>query len=666
MKEFFIELFSEEIPSAMQQSAKEQMQKLFEEKVLGLLEHKNLKMFITPTRIVLKCDLQSSTNERIEEKRGPQASAPEKAIAGFLTANKISDISKCEVRTINGKDYYIAKTVIPSTSTIKIIPEIVKHILQNFKWAKAMTWSSEIRWARPLRNVFVMFDGVFQKTELFGIPSENTIRGHKLLGTKFSPTSFEGYVNSLRDNCVILYEEERLNMIKSQIKEIETQNSVKVFLNQDLIDEIVGITEYPVAFIASFDEKFLSLPAEILVDFLVHSLKVLPVFDQSGKILSHFVGIANIKDTTNPKIGSTKLLNAKLSDAQFFFEKDLATDLNDLFGRLDGINFYANLGSIKDRVIRIQKAASAIAAHFANVDHAKLEAIAKFAKCDIASSMVFEYPELQGIVGSYIAAHQQQDPVVVNAIKEQYWPTPSDAKSPSEVHSIIYALADKIEYILSFFNLGIIPTGSSDPLGLKRYASAILKIFIDNRLEINLKELFHQVAEAIEAKEHTDLALDFILDKIHNFIEVDSKTLLAITTSTGCYSIHEVIDTIKLLNTEELKTSLERILNAYKRCSNFSPCPTPGMDSIDESLAVLGEEKNFITLLEKLLQKEGSYTERLSYLLKEADSIFNTAEEFFSKVLINDPNPAIKENRVSIMNSAVGIFNSYLNFSHFI
>jgi len=666
MKEFFIELFSEEIPSAMQQSAKEQMQKLFEEKVFGSLEYQNLETFITPTRIVLKCNLQSSTNERIEEKRGPQTSAPEKAIYGFLTANKISDISECEVRNINGKNYYIAKTVIPSTPTINIIPEIVKHILQNFKWSKAMSWSSEIRWARPLRNIFVMFGGIFQKTELFGIPSDNIIRGNKLLGDKFSPTSFDDYLNSLKNNFVVLLEDERMNIIKNQVREIEAQNSVNVFLNQDFINEIVGITEYPVAFIASFDETFLSLPAEILVDFLVHSLKVLPVFDKSGKILNYFVGIANIKDTTNPEIGSTKLLNAKLSDAQFFYEKDLSTDLNDLSERLNGINFYENLGSIKDRAIRIQKAASVIASHFENVDPTKLEAIAKFAKCDIASSMVFEYPELQGIVGSYIASAQKQAPIVVNAIKEQYWPASSNNKSPSEVHSIVYSLADKIEYILSFFNLGIIPTGSSDPLGLKRYASAILKIFIDNRLRIDIKELFHQVADTIDTKDHVDMSVDFILDKIHNFIDVDSKTLFAITTATTKYSIYEVIDTIKLLTTKASKNSLEQILNAYKRFSNFASLPSQGLDKIDQSLAFLTEEQDFIKLFEKLSHESSSYTEKIFYLLQNANFIFDITEAFFTKVLINDPNVSIKNNRINMMNSAIGIFNSYLNLSHFI
>ena len=664
MKEFFIELFSEELPFRFQDSAKKQFVDLFKTKVQGLVEYDNLESFITPMRMVLKCDLSKFTNESIVEKRGPQVIANQKAIDGFLSANGVDSIDKCDIRNINGKEYYIFKKVIERKNTTEIISEIIEYILQNFKWPKTMQWSSKIRWVRPLRNIFVVFDHLFQKVDLFDIPSENVIHSHKLLGKEFTPVSFDDYKNKLEENYVILDENCRREIIIKDITKLEDVNNFSVLQNEDLITEIVGITEYPTVFISSFEDEFLTLPDEILISFLIHSLKVFPILSSDKKLLNKFVGVANIADTTNPKIGSSKLLNAKLSDAKFFFEKSIKTPILDFYNELKNINFYKDLGTVEDRLQRIAKVAGAISDKFETIDKSKIERISLLAKCDLASPMVFEYPELQGIVGSYVAKNQNEDKDVVVAIKEQYLPECLDDKSPSNKYSIIYSLADKLEYLLSFFNIGIIPSGSSDPLGLKRYATFVLKIFIDNKLVADLSDVIKIAADAIDITEHIDLCTDFIFDKLQNFVNVSKKYLLALVNSSYKYAVCDIIDSAEMLNIQESNDNLEKILNIYKRFSNFA---TDNEDccfsSVNKSL-LTQYEKSLITEFQILSENNLNGKDRIKFLLDKTNTILNVSEEFFTNVLINDNDESIRKNRIIIATVVKNILDSYLNFSY--
>lgn len=686
MKEFFLELFSEEIPYKLQDLAKEQTVALFKKFLENVVDFENVECHITPSRIVLHCFISEFTNAIAIKKRGPQKTANEKAISGFLKANS-AKIEDCFLETVSGKEYWFFNQQIPARNTKDILKDLVKYILENFKWPKVMRWSSEIKWIRPLRNIFVMFDSEFQKCDLFGVPSENLIKSHKLIGSPFVPSSYEDYKKKLAENFVILEQKERKNKIINEFNVLECANNFKILKDEDLVEEVIGITEFPKLFVSNFGEEFLSLPHEILINFMICSLKVFPVLDKNERLTNYFVGASNIAETRNAKIGSAKLIKAKLCDAKFFFDRDVATPIRSLENQIKNINFYNGLGSIYDKSIRISKVVDVIVKNceeFKSLKIEKLREIASLMKCDLASSMVFEYPELHGIVGAYMAEFQGFDQDIVKAIKCQYMPENANEKVPTNKYAIVISLADKIESLVSFFNLGISVNSSKDPLGMRRFANGITRIIIENRLNLHIADVIKLSFGILGAEKNLDACIKFVFERLNNLIGCNQTIINAVVASHGDCSLFE-IKTIAENFGEFFETTHGKNLVAIaKRFSNFAL----NVDDFDfkdinsdlnKMLDIFGVnpdlfesdyERQFASCVEKMISEMSCFNGKsrdaenfAKILMNNAELLSCSGENLFANVMINSDDEKLKNNRINLITAADFILNKFLKIS---
>lgn len=685
MKDFFIELYSEEIPFGLQEMALNQMREIFDNFWKGKAEYSDIEVFVTPTRMVLHGKMLEITNEEVIEKRGPQVSVPENIINNFLKANSIS-LQDCYKKQIGNKEYFFFKIIKPSENVTNLMPVFVKYMIENFKWPKSMRWGlSSAKWIRPIRNIYVNFGGNFISTSCFDIPSENIIKGHKLIGSTFVPTFFNDYVKKLKENFVILSACEKHKKISDEMSLYESDMSVKILKVDSLIKEHVGINDYPTLFISEFDAKFLSLPKEILIQFLITALKVFPVFSKSGDLINKFIGVANITKTFYPKKGSTKFLNAKLSDATFFFEKDVKTSIEELNSRIKDINYYNGLGSVYDRAHRIYNISivlkNMIGDDFKKLSDEKLEQIVSMVKMDLGSSMVFEYPELQGIVGSYIAKNNGFDNDVVLAIKEQYYPESEISDFSGNLYSIIISLADKVESLVSFFNTGVHVSGSRDPLGLRRAVNSIIFIIDKFNLSINLDNLISKSYEILGYNKNIDDCKNFVLERLYSKLYSDGneKTLLCmILDSHNEYTIPEIIMAFNFLKSNFDKDFINSILVIYKRIYNlcckkytFVGCNFAEINSIKSvincDLFKTEYENRVFNLFSAILFDEelqqNNINEFYNVLLSRVKNLVAYGNDFFDNVMINANDELVKNNRLVLVLFMRKVLDSFLNFS---
>lgn len=682
MEEFFIELYSEEIPFGLQKMALNQTKELFEKFWDGKSMYSNLEVFVTPTRIVLHGSMNSLTNKEVIEKKGPQSSASENIINNFLKANSITK-EDCYKKQIGNREYLFFKMVNQSDKVENLMPDFIRFIIENFKWPKSMRWGMSTRWIRPIRNIYTNFGGKFVETPCYDIPSENIIKGHKLIGKSFVPTSFMDYVNKLKDNFVILDAGEKYKKINDEMSSYESDLNIKILKVDDLITEHVGINDYPTLFISEFDTKFLSLPKEILIQFLITSLKVFPVFNRDGDLLNKFIGVANITKTFYPKKGSTKFLNAKLSDAAFFFEKDMKTDINELNSRIKSINYYSGLGSIYDRIDRLYKLTivlkNILGKNFEKLNNDKLEKISSLMKIDLGSSMVFEYPELQGIVGSYIAKNHGFDEDIVLAIREQYYPESALADFSGNPYSIVISLADKIEKIVSFFNAGVSVSGSRDPLGLRRSANSVISIIDQFNLDVSIDDVVEKSYQALGYDKNTNVCKDFIFERFFSKLSDDSndRILIRMIVDSHKYTIPQIIDAFKFLKSAAIEKLSADILSIYKRvynlCDKKYKLETCNLVDINNTKSLLNNclfkseyENKIFELFSTMLSEEelannieGFY----SILLTRINVIVSQGNDFFDNVMINSDDELIKNNRLILVLFMRKVFDSFLNFS---
>lgn len=684
MKEFFIELYSEEIPFCLQEMALNQTKALFDNFWKDKTEYSDLEVFVTPTRIVLHGKMNEVTNEEVLEKRGPQVSVPQNVIDNFLRANLIS-INDCYKKQVGNKEYFFFKIIKHSEKVTNLMAVFIKYIIENFKWPKSMRWGMSSKWIRPIRNIYVNFGGEFIETPCFDVPSENMIKGHKLIGNNFVPTSFDDYVQKLKENFVILDANEKYKKISDEMLCYESDFGIKILKVNALITEHVGINDYPTLFISEFDSKFLSLPKEILIQFLITSLKVFPVFNNEGNLLNKFIGVANITKTFYPKKGSTKFLNAKLSDAAFFFGKDIKTSVEELNLRIKDINYYNGLGSVYDRIERIDKISvmlkDIMGDDFKNLSNEKLKSIISMMKMDLGSSMVFEYPELQGIVGSYIAKNNGFDDDIVLAIREQYYPESEISDFSCNPYSIIVALADKVEKLVSFFNTGVSVSGSRDPLGLRRAVNSIIFIIDKFNLAINVNNLVSKSYEVLGYDKNTDDCKNFVLERLYSRLSYDGneKMLLCmIMDSHNGYTIPEVTKAFNFLKSNFNEKLMDDISAIYKRIYNlcckkytFESCDFVEIGNvksrINNSLFETEYENRvfnlFCTILSDEVTHKNTINEFYNVLLNKVKDLVACGNDFFDNVMINADDEFVKNNRLMLVLFMRKVLDSFLNFS---
>ena len=502
MPDLLIELLSEEIPARMQRKASSDLEKLFTDGISELgLTYESSANFSTPRRLTLVLQNVSSTSlSRVEEKRGPRKDAPEKAIQGFLT-NTGLELSQLEVRQEKKGEFYYASIRTEGREAAAIISAVLDKIVRNFPWPKSMRWGeSSLKWVRPLHSLIcILYDDDGSKVvemDIEGISSGDKTFGHRFMGNgDFSVNSFEDYASKLKKEFVILDPSERAEIILQEIKNQAFAQGLELINDPSLLDEVVGLIEWPVVLMGKLEDQFLSLPPEVLQTSMREHQKFFSVLNPKNKKVVQFATVANRETSDNGSTilaGNQKVLSARLADAKFFWDNDLRiinTNGLDLWlEKLKQVTFHNKLGSQFERVERITDLSGTIAKKI-GCDPNLAKSAASISKSDLSSEMVYEFPELQGVMGTYYAIEVGFEENIANACKEHYAPLGPSDEVPNSPTSIVVALADKIDTLTSFWAIKEKPTGSKDPFALRRSALGLIRIIIENDIRISLSDI---------------------------------------------------------------------------------------------------------------------------------------------------------------------------------
>ena len=683
MSEFFLELFSEEIPAGLQRNSRktllESFQKLFEEKQISF---KKSSSFSTPNRLVILFEgLSKEIIQKTEEIKGPNINAPEKAVEGFLRSNQIDKKDLIKKKIEKGEFYFFKK---PSNkiNTIDLLEEYTPLILDKLQWKKSMRWGSHsLNWARPLKSILAVFDDKSLGFKFHHLICSNTTFIDKEFEDKKKIfKTFKSYKDFFNQSGIIIDHVPRKEFIVKEIEKISKKNNFIIEPNNKLLDEVTDIVEQPNVIVCKFDQKFLNIPKEILIITMQHHQKYFPTFDKKGKITNEFLVVANNKDTKGYiKLGNERVVEARLSDAQFFWEKNKSQNLVKQVSKLKTMNYFKGLGSYFDKIQRMRKLGGMISDELL-ISKDQVELSASICKVDLISDLVGEFPELQGIMGGYFAEEQGFDKEIVLAVSEHYLPAGLDSKTPKKPFSIALALTDKIDTLVGFFGINQKPTSSKDPYALRRFALGIIKLLIDNNKEFKIKDLISystslhrdQGFELLNELSQRELA-DFLKDRLKYYMKEKKIRADIIEASINAYSIdhmNKIYNKASTLNSVINKDIGEDIIANYKRASNILDSELKNSDvelsnTTDPGIFKNDYEKNLFKKINEMrkyftnINKDENYKESLT-ILAGAKKVIS---DFFDNVKVNDEDKNIKKNRLELLQMLCRTFNNYINFS---
>ncbi|MBX9804382.1 MAG: glycine--tRNA ligase subunit beta [Alphaproteobacteria bacterium] len=686
MAEFFLEIFSEEIPARMQLRASDDLKKILEDELKARgLTFSGIETFVTPRRLVgVVRDLIEATKGTIEDRRGPKVGAPEGAIQGFLKAAGTT-LEACEQRD----GYYYARIETQSQQTQDVLPEIVQAVFSKIVWPKSMFWALEGGaksqfWVRAVRSVITLFGGKVLSFELptMGLVTGNTTQGHRFLKPDvFEVSSFADYQAKLEKAFVILDHQVRQTLIWEGLEASAHQKGLHVQPDQGLLQEVAGLVEYPVPLLGKIESQFMSLPPAVLSTSMRVHQKYFTVMDKDGKIAPYFGVIANTKGAdggTKMIAGYERVLRARLSDAAFFFDHDVKIPLEEFSRRLNTIVFQAKLGTLDQKCARLKILMTAQGAPDAETRAATL------AKADLLTSMVGEFPELQGVMGEIYATAQGEFPDVAAAIREHYQPQGPNDSCPSAPLSIALGLADKLDSLIGFFGIGEEPTGSKDPFALRRAALGIIRLIRENDLEkLQLEPLCDAAVlgytnQGISLKaDLTKTVLDFIIDRLKVALRAEGirhDYVTAVTEGSREDYSHDNIWVITnrakaLQDLVETKDG-QALLAGFRRANGILQ-EEQKRDSIqytggqyNDTLPSQPQELNLYKRLEKIhiTRAEALKTHDYVKLMRELAALRPEVDAFF-ELKINDEDPKVRQNRLQLLGKFVTETSLVADFS---
>ncbi|MEP7129615.1 MAG: glycine--tRNA ligase subunit beta [Sphingomicrobium sp.] len=735
MADFLLELLSEEIPARMQAKARNELARLFAECAAAAgLETGAIEAFSTPRRLVLIArDVAQETQAAREEIKGPRTSAPPQALEGFL---RKTGLSRDQLEERDGLLFAVVER--PRRTAAEVIAEAVTRIVADFAWPKSMRWGNgDLRWVRPLQGIVAILGDAIVPVEIHGIASCATTLGHRFHHP--GPITIGGaadYVEKLRACHVIVDQGERERMIREGA-EAAAKNAVLTLLpDEGLVVENAGLTEWPVPLVGRFDAQFLDVPREVIVLTMRTNQKYFACTNPEGLLAPVFVCVANIAANDGGAAiveGNRRVLAARLADARFFWEQDLKVPLAEQGKKLDGIVFHEKLGTVADKVERVAKIArwlvendivTASARHSresgnpasvakdsgtpasAGVTKEELadqvERAARLAKADLVTGMVGEFPELQGVIGGYLAEAQGEPTAIAHAIRDHYTPVGQGDSVPNDPVTVAVALADKIDSLVGFFQFGEKPTGSKDPFALRRAALGILSLIIENGLRVSMRELITAAAHAGGADAGRDIAT-FLIERLkvqqreagirHDMIDA------VVAVETGGDNVR-MIRRVPALQAFVATEDGADLLVAYKRAANIlkkenwsgpqvmssadeQGIPQTGEEDplvlveepgLKEAIAEMAsgqagadlpQEKALIAALDEAEQRASAAVEAEDFTVAMAAlaSLRRPIDDFFDHVTVNDPDSAKRERRLNLLMRFRDAVNGVADFS---
>ena len=683
MSEFFLELFSEEIPSSLQKNLREGLldsfNKLFSEKFISF---KKSSSYSTPNRLIIVFEgLQKQVVLKSEEIKGPNINAPEIALEGFMRSNNISKKDLFKKETDKG-EFYFFKTKLKKLNTHDLLEEFVPLILQKIQWRKSMKWGEfDLNWGRPLKSILAVFDKKKLNFNFYHLISSNlTFIDKEFEEKKKIFTDFKEYVNFFKKINIIIDQKQRKDLIERKLNEILNKKNIKIENNPKLLDEIVDLTDRPNVIICEFDRKFLNIPKEILIITMQHHQKYFPTFDKKGNITNEFLVVTNRQDKKGfIKLGNERVVEARLTDAEFFWQKDKSKNLVKRVSKLKSMNYFKGLGTYFDKVQRMRKLGGMLSDELL-ISKEKVELSASICKVDLISELVGEFPELQGVMGGYFADEQGFDKDVSLAISEQYLPAGLNSKIPKKPYSIALSLADKIDTLVGFFGINQKPTSSKDPLALRRLALGVVKTIITNKKDFKVKDLISYSSSLyldqgfifknqLFQKELTD----FLMDRLKFYMKEEKIRHDIIQASTNYLGLDQsvvIFGKAKSLNRIIIKQNGIDLISIYKRASNILD-GEPKVEkaklsnTTDPGIFKTEFEKNLFKKINELrkyflnINKDENFEQSLAILTDSKKIVF----DFFDNVIVNEEDQNIKKNRLELVQMLCKTFDNYVNFS---
>ena len=683
MSEFFLELFSEEIPSRLQINARNELTQIFKKFFDDneIIVKGKINTYSTPNRLIVHINkISKDVIKKAEEIRGPNINAPEKALEGFLKSNKISKEKVFKKSTEKGIFYFYNK---PSQKikTYDLLKENIASLLLKISWKKSMKWGNhDLYWGRPLKSILALFDKKIIEFKLNHLHSSNkTFTDKDLEDEVKSFDDFKSYIKFFKQKGVTIDQNKRKEFIIKEINKATNQKKIHINVNEKLIDEIINIVEKPKILVCEFNKKFLEIPQEILIITMQHHQKYFPTFDSKNKITNNFIVVADCKDKKGlVKLGNQNVVDARLADAEFFWNRNKSQNLVKQVSRLKQINYFKGLGSYFDKIQRVRKLSGIISDELL-ISKEKIEIASSICKVDLMSDLVGEFPELQGVMGGYFAREQGFDEEISLAVSEHYLPSGIDSKVPKKPYSIALSLSDKIDSLVGFFGINLKPTSSKDPYALRRMAISLLRLIIENQKKIKLRDLinysinlYKEQNYSFDSKLINDELGDFILDRLKNYMkekDIRSDIIECSINSHGIDDLLKIFNKSLYLNKNIKKDFGLDVIAIYKRSSNIlnseSKSKIEILGSADPGLFKNDYEKNLYKKIHTIRKYFSSIGRDEDYdeSLKTLSSAKIEVNEFFDNVIVNDQEEIIKKNRLELLKMLCKSFDNYFNFS---
>ena len=679
MSELIIELFSEEIPPNLQINARNQLKKIISDELSSVnLPYKDFIIYSTPTRLTIFISgLSNKIKILPSEVKGPKLGVSQEVAQNFARSKNVSVEDLYEKKLEKGT-FYFAKLKGTEINTENELIKIIPKSLNQISWKKSMKWSNyDLNWGRPLRSILSIFNKKHLKIKYSHLDSVDfTLIENDTEIKKKKVRNFQEYFKFLKQNDIILDQNERIKVISEKIKLISKSRSCVELIDQPLLLEVSNLVDKPRIIIAKFDKNYLKLPKEIIKSTLQSHQRYFTLIDKKGRIMNEFIIVANKKDVNQLiRQGNERVVEARLSDASFFWERDKSLNLIKQINKLKQVTFYENLGSIYEKTQRLRKMAYFISDQL-NLNKEKVEITASISKSDLVSGIVGEFPELQGVMGKHFALSQGFEEDVSCAISEHYLPISISSSIPKKPISCALSIIDKLDTLVGFYLINEKPTSSKDPFALRRAAIGLLRTIIENNLTVRLRDLIdystkiylEQGVRQLNAKVSSDLLI-FLRERMKNILKEKKFRTDIIEASISSHLSDNFLELAKktyIMNKFISKDLGKNALSTYKRASNIlgqeKPISRSGPDAVlfkYEEEKELFERINSIRKSFTLKEEKKNYEDHLRLLSETKLS----TDKFFDNVKVNDENKDLKNNRLELLQVLCSTFNTFVDFS---
>ena len=680
------EIFSEEIPARMQLESEKQLERLFKSSLSSRgIGYEECFTYSGPRHLSLIINnIELTQKDKNIEIRGPRVGSNEKALTGFLKSKKIN-ISDTFIKKTKNGDFYFFSDIEKGKKTSQVLPVVIEEILKKFVWPKSQRWSNTtFKWARPLRNILLLLNdevvkGKFDLGNDCFLTFNNFTFGHRYNNKKIILKSIRDYEILLKKNHVLLDRKKRKQKILHDIGALIKNKETKILEDEILLNEVLGLAEFPSVLEGSISEEFMSLPREVLSTAMRVHQKYFSIIDKNNNLLPKFLFISNslpdkVRDSNIIK-GNERVLKARLSDAKFFWNSDKENNLEELNEKLKNVQFHEGLGSLNEKTKRMSKTSVFFSKVFdVNQDFAKQASL--LSKADLISEMVGEFPELQGIMGGYYSQLQGQPKEVSDAIFDHYKPKGLLDTIPRTKLGCLLSIIDKIDTLTGFFIINKQPTGSKDPFALRRTGFAIVQILINHNLNISINDIFVEAFKSFGSySESTHKSLnDFIIDKIKFVLNQQNISLDIIDSVMSLKNSFNIpipilIRRINLLENQKNDAEFKTFLIGFKRVHNVlnhSDISKFRLNKVNETLFKIDEERELfkmVNMLEDQINKFEFDIKSQNLIINQFLKLDHIIEAFFEKVIVNDNNERVKFNRLSLLNELSDNINKFFKFN---